>query len=452
MKQFDAFFLPIPIADAQIRTLQVGDVEVRWPALNKLQLREVHFAVSSSRQRLLATSVAEIVNAIDKVAVRLQGDISSSAGLISQATGYSEPVVRETLEHMFADWRAEALNEMLRGELPDPAILDAPIPDPDIPNKQIAVYGYPAVFHVFSGNVPGVAVTSIVRSLLVKSASIGKLASGEPVLPILFARALQDVAPHIASCIALSYWPGENSETNATAAELCDAVVIYGGEAAVQSIREAAGIGKHLVVHGPRLSFGMVGQHPNASDIEQIAHAVAAYDQQGCVSPHLVYVHDKPDNARRLAASIASELERVAQSLPRGQVSADEAVAIRNARTAAEFTDNAEVFGAEKAGFSVIYEEDPTFRISCLNRVLYVKPLGDITMLSSLLPRATVLQSVALAGFDKNEKAELVSLLGLSGVSRITTFERLPWPPMHWHHDGSAPLRELIRWQDIELD
>jgi hypothetical protein len=135
-------------------------------------------------------------------------------------------------------------------------------------------------------------------------------------------------------------------------------------------------------------------------------------------------------------------------------VSTSDAVAIRNARAAAEFggfdSDTAELFGAEPAGYAVIYESDPTFKPSCLNRVLYVKPLPATSSVGKLLPPRRLLQSVAIAGFEDAEKAELIRLLGLSGVSRVTTFAQLAWPPMHWHHDGSTPLGELVVWQDVE--
>jgi hypothetical protein len=451
MTEFDGFFLPLDVPDANLRTLEVGDVQVRYPDLSADQLLHIHRLIVDKRnQSLVRTPVARIVEAIDQTAARLLDDISAITALLSSATGYSRPVVAETLQHMFADWRAPALDQLLSGELPDATMLDAPIPDPDIPKKLIAAYGHPTLFQVFSGNVPGVAVTSIVRALLVKSATLGKVASGEPILPIIFAKTLGEVAPDLAGSIALTYWPAIDEELMRTSTRLCDAVVVYGGAEAVRAVADA-GTGKRIVAHGPRLSFGIVGPNAEAGVAADAARAIAAYDQQGCVSPHAIYVHGDHARARVLAQQIANELESVAKMLPRGRISAEDAVAIRNARTAAEFSDGAEVFGRDDASYSVIYEADTAFRVSCLNRVVYVKPLADLAQLASLLPAGDVLQSAAIAGFDESEKTELIRMLGLSGVSRITTFQQLPWPPMHWHHDGSAPLRELLRWQDIEL-
>jgi hypothetical protein len=132
-------------------------------------------------------------------------------------------------------------------------------------------------------------------------------------------------------------------------------------------------------------------------------------------------------------------------------VTPEEAVAIRNARTAAEFSADSELLGGETEGFSVIFEPSPEFKVSCLNRVVYVKALASPGDVAPLLPHRELLQSAAVEGFADEEQAELARTLGLHGISRITSFARLPWPPMHWHHDGSSPIRELLRWQDVEV-
>lgn len=448
--EFDAYHVPgAQPGRGHART--AGDVRILSPQLDVAGIARICQTIKKNRDAHLSnTPVATIVDAIDAASRRLASDADQITHLISEVTGYSLPVVAETLEHMFADWRADALHEMLRAELGDERVLDQPIADVGVPAKRIAAYGHPLAFHVFSGNVPGVAVTSIVRSLLVKSATLGKLASGEPILPVLFAKSLDAVAPNIASCIAVMYWPGHNEELNAAAVKAADAVVVYGGSDAVDSMRKHISAQTHFVTHGPRVSFGVVGKQRTPDVAANVAHAVAAYDQQGCVSPHVVYVNDEVEKVRAFARDVAHELERVGRDLPRGRVSAEEAVAIRNARTAAEFGNATELYGAEKAGYSVIYEEDPGFKPSCLNRVLYVKPLPGIGQLTDLLPPQDLLQSAALEGFPESEQAELIRLLGLHGVSRVTSFAKLPWPPMHWHHDGGSPLRELLRWQDIE--
>lgn len=451
---FDGFHLP-GLDIAQIGawgTLERPGIRVRWPMLAPGHLESVWRHLSSQRERvLLSTPVAEIVSAIDAAVALMERDQPATVELLSSFTGYSPEIVAQTLTHMFRDWRADSLHALLQSEFRDPHALDGAVPDPALPGRRIAAYGDPRALHIFSGNVPGVAVTSLIRSLLVKSATLGKTASGEPILPVLFARALHDVSPSLAECLAVTYWPGASPQLDEAAIRAADVVVIYGGDEAVASYKRAAA-GKRVVVHGPRLSFGVVGGDLDPSVARDVAHAVAAYDQQGCVSPHLVYVIGDPGAASRFARAVGEELQKLAADLPRAALSAGEAVAIRNARTAAEFAEDTELIGSEQDGFAVIVEKDPSFRLSCLNRTLYVKAVATIPQVLAQLPAAEHLQSAALAGFNESEKAGLARSLGLAGVSRITSFAKLPWPPMHWHHDGGTPLGELVRWQDIEPD
>ncbi|HEX6065602.1 MAG TPA: acyl-CoA reductase [Longimicrobiales bacterium] len=451
---FEGFHLPgLDVAQiAAWGTLERPGIRVRWPMLEPGNLESVWRHLSSRRERvLLGTPVSEIVSAIDTAVALMEREQPATVELLSSFTGYSREIVAQTLTHMLRDWRADSLHTLLQSEFRDPHALDGPVPDPALPGKRTAVYGYPRALHIFSGNVPGVAVTSLVRSLLVKSATLGKTASGEPILPVLFARALCDVSPALAECLAVTYWPGASPQLDEAAIRAADVVVIYGGDEAVSSYQRAAA-GKRVVVHGPRLSFGVVGGDHDPSIARDVAHAVAAYDQQGCVSPHLVYVIGDQGAASRFARAVGEELHKLAAALPRGALTAGEAVAIRNARTAAEFADDTELIGSEQDGFAVIVEKDPSFKLSCLNRILYVKAVATIPQVLAQLPAAEHLQSAALAGLNETEKAGLARSLGLAGVSRITSFAQLPWPPMHWHHDGSTPLGELVRWQDIEPD
>ena len=452
MTEFDAFHLPGFAADkhTEWKHLQAGEMSVRFPVLSGEQLASICDTIRNNRDAFLAREpVGDIVRFIDAAAVHLHDDLLRIVDLLANVTGYSHEVVRETMAHMLDDWRAPALNEMLRAELGDPNVLDRPTKDLHATNKQIAAYGFPLAFHVFSGNVPGVAVTSLIRSLLVKSATLGKTASGEPLLAVLFARAIERVSPELAGCLAVTYWPGGNEDLERTAVNGADVCIVYGGSEAVRAIAQKLSPDKRLVVHGPRFSFGIVNKISEQT-AERIARSVAAFDQQGCVSPHVVYVTGDASRARALAEDVARKMDAIAHTLPRGRLTTEDAVAINRVRAEAEFGENVDLYGDENSQYSVIFETDPSFKLSCLNRVLFVKPIPTASDVVGLLPSLREVQSVALEGFDENEKAELTHKLGQSGVSRITTFERLPWPPMHWHHDGSSPLRELIWWLDIE--
>jgi hypothetical protein len=442
-----------------------GAVSLRIPQLTPALLSEQIAALREARAAHLARRpVEEIVAALGRVAERFldRGDPIRRAAesALPPVTGTTPPMVRLVLDRMAADWRADRLRSLLTAELGDARVLDGFRPRPMGPGRVRAV-GPALTTQIFSGNVPGVAVTSIIRSLLVKSAVLGKTAVGEPVLPALFARALAEEDAGLGSCVAITYWPGGDDALEREALDAADAVVVYGGAEAVAAARARAPASARFLGYGHRLSFGVVAREAVSGSAAsetaaQAALAVATFDQQGCVSPHLFYVEEGGSRSpAEWAADLAGAMGELEARLPRGQLAPGEAAAIRQLRGEVEFAQLAGTgvelhASAEGTGWTVIHDPDPAFEASCLNRVVRVKPVTELMEVAEhTRPIAAVLQSVGVAG-PAERLAPLADALARLGASRITPLASLPWPPPTWHHDGSPPLRALVRWCDWE--
>ncbi|HEX9938088.1 MAG TPA: acyl-CoA reductase [Longimicrobium sp.] len=460
----DAFHLP-GLQNVPTTTWSFGKgksaFELRVPRLTPALLRDQVRALAQARERWLADRpVAEIVEVIGRVAHRLLDPADPLRATAERAlpaiTHYSPAMIRRVLDRMAADWRADRLRELLSAELGDARVLDGFAPAAHGRGRAMAL-GPRLATHVFSGNVPGVAVTSLVRALLVKSASLGKTAMGEPLLPALFARGVAEEDAELGACLAVTYWSGGDEQMERAALQHADAVIVYGGRGAVESIREQAPPGARFLGYGPRLSFGVVGR---AGLTEEAAGEVArgaaldasTFDQQGCVSPHVFYVEAGGDvSPREWAALLAREMEAVEHDLPRGSLSPGEASAIRQLRGQAEFEPGVELHASAKGtAWTVIHDPEPAFEASCLNRVVRVKPVASLAEIPALVAEyGDVLQTVGVAA-GPEETAVLAAALGRIGASRIARIGEMAWPPPWWHHDGSPPLRALLRWCDLE--
>src|SRR5581483_8583985 len=179
-------------------------------------------------------------------------------------------------------------------------------------------------------------------------------------------------------------------------------VVVYGGAESVAGVRARAPAGVRVIEHGPKLGLGVV-QAAQASDRETARAAaldVSVFDQQGCVSPHTLYVEGDVEAARGFGRLLAAALAEVEALLPRGRLTTAETAAIQQTRGAAEFRDGVDVFTpAAGTAWTVIVDPDPAFAVSCLNRVVYVKPLAQPDELGTLLaPVRAYLQTVGVAG------------------------------------------------------
>jgi hypothetical protein len=155
------------------------------------------------------------------------------------------------------------------------------------------------------------------------------------------------------------------------------------------------------------------------------------------------------------AGLLASAMERVEGELPRGTVSPREAATIRQLRGEAEFGQlgggGVELHASgEGTLWTVIYDPDPTFSASCLNRLVRVKPVSSLENVPLLIEAiGPLLQSIGIAASDDRRRA-LAASLGRLGASRIAPIGRMAFPPPAWHHDGHPPLRDLVRWCDVE--
>ena len=463
---FDAWHLPVTLPRTgeaeRFETLETGDLRFRYPDPSPSLVGEVVAGLREAGRRLRDRPVAELVEVVDAAASRFldPGDPLRSEALegVAAATGYSPEMTTLVLDRMAADWRADRLRALLEAELGDPSSLDG---FRGRRSRSTRALGPALAFHVFAGNVPGVAVTSLVRALLVKSPSLGKLASGQPVLPVLFARAVASVDRDVGRALGVTYWPGGAEEAEWRVLQAADTVIVYGGDGVVASYRERTPDTARLVVHGPRFSVGLVAREALETDLEvlaaEVARAVAVFDQHGCVSPHAVWVEETGGaGALDFAEALADAMADVERLLPRGRIRAAEASAIQQERAAAELKGHAEgrpatrVFSSPGTAWTVVYDEEPAFTPSCLNRLVRVHPLDALEEAVDLLaPHGRLLQSVAVAGPDARRRA-LADRLARTGATRITTFPRLPWPDPAWHHDGQEPLRELLRWVDLE--
>ena len=243
------------------------------------------------------------------------------------------------------------------------------------------------ITHILSGNVPAPGIASICRGLLLQAVNLVKTAQRDPVFPTLCVESLRTVDPELAECVTVLHWP--RSETDLTRAALADAdaVIVYGDDDSIAGVRALTPARAKFFGYGHKISFGIVG--PGASltgDLPALAALDASvYDQQGCMSPHVYFV---AEGARDFAAALAVAMETYQRRVPRGPLSVEEAARAAAIRQAYEFRSANDPRAAVWTGpaphpWTVIFDEDPTFAPSCLNRTVFVKPISTLDVMQA---------------------------------------------------------------------
>lgn len=437
------------------------------------QLTELEAITVAERVRAAALAtrgthrVADVVMAVARAAGRLvdPDDPIGAAAVeaVRCSTGSTRAVASELLAHNAQGWTSPELSALVRAELGELAILDEPRPDPAQPGRRRRAAGPPVLHLVLAGNVPGVAVTAVIRGLLVRSAVLCKLPATEPWLVGLFARALAEEDPALAETLAATWWPADAPGPVAHEwTKRSGKVVVYGGAEAVRSLRARTPPTIPLLEYGPRVGVALLGPAVTDEELGGLVRDTLAYDQAGCVSPRLVYLLGGNSGAGggdvsssadprldRLAVLLSAEVER------RGKVltTDEEAVDIRAARTRLQFGAEAggRAMGPEDLGWTILHRREAGAYSEPLPRVLWVYDLASVEELAELqgVLEGRV-QALGIAGVDDPTRHVAERLAVELGISRVTPLGEMAWPPADWRHDGRMQLMPLLRWTDFE--
>ncbi len=408
----------------------------------------------STQEKLVRRPVQDILISIDRVVARFLTTSSierqEAEVHLPGETGLSPEMIRYILPFIFREYRAHRLSALLQEELGSLAVLDNFSGNRRVVSPRL-------ISHVLAGNLPGAGLDGIIFSLLLKSATMVKASSSASLLPLRFARSLAEVDPELATSLSIVTWPGGQQVLEEIAFSRADVVIASGSEQTLAAIRPR--VRGQFIGYGHKVSFSIIAKEALADTTEvarQAAYDVMLFDQQGCLSPQLIYVEQGgPISPNEFARHLSHALAHWEHILPRGRVSQETSVAIRRVRDETEWQalagkNSALYMSPQGTEWTVMYEADPTFMPSPLYRTIRVKPLMTFAQLNDLLiPWRPYLEAVGVA-MSPERLYELAAILGHTGVSRVCPIGTLQTPPLSWRHGGRPRVADLVRWIEIE--
>jgi hypothetical protein len=192
---------------------------------------------------------------------------------------------------------------------------------------------------------------------------------------------------------------------------------------------------------------------------------VVAWNQLGAFAPHVMYVErGGAVTPEQFAEALAEELDRREESEPRGDTAPEIAAAIASRRSVYEsraahsrvtespdYPQTRLVCSSGSTAWTVVFENDPRFQTSCLNRFVYVK---EVENLAAALQGADAIKgkvsTVGLAAPD-DQLQELATGLARWGAKRVCPLGQMQNPPLASRSDGRPALGDLVTWMDYEM-
>jgi len=378
-------------------------------------------------------------------------------------TGFSRATLAKGLDSFFHWFTPEDVSELLEQELGRVQRLDKFEAGAKGSHRTAMALGPEMLVHIAAGNIPNPALTSIALGLLTRSAQFVKCASGSSFLPRLFAHSIYDADSKLGACLEIAEWRGGNLELETALFAEADCVTAAGSDESLALIRSRLPVRTRFLGYGHRVSFGFVAREVLAGHhlrrvAARVAGDVVAWNQLGCLSPHVVYVQSRGEVLpEKFAERLAEELEQREQTEPRGELSVEHTTAIASRRgiyevRAAHSPDTQMWQSKNSTAWTVVFEADPRFQMSCLNRFVYVKAVKD---LSEMLQNADAVRGkVSTVGIaaPEDQMEELTMQLAQWGVTRVCPLGQMQNPPLTWRHDGRPALGDLVAWTDLEME
>ena len=314
------------------------------------------------------------------------------------------------------------------------------------------------VVHWVAGNVPVLGLLSLVQAMLCKNANLVKVSRHRPgMLPYLLA-ALSEVAYTnargevfsgrlLTDTMAVVYADRQDQPAARELSRLADVRVAWGSREAVEAIINLPRrYGTEDIVFGPKLSLAIVGAErlADAETARRTASAIAAdacaFDQQGCNSPHTVFVERGGSIAAAEFARLLGEaMEAESRRAPLAEVDPAEAMNALAVRT--EYAMRGEAHHSRDIQWAVVCsDEDQGLAEPCYLRTLFVRPVDDVFAAVAFCSSQT--QTAGLAVDDRRHA--LADALTARGVERCPAVGAMRIYDAPW--DGLFAMDRLVRW------
>jgi hypothetical protein len=341
---------------------------------------------------------------------------------------------QQRLQHLAPFINGDA-SAYIAAELGHADALDHFFPAGDILTRAVAPK---IILHIISSNTPEAGKQSLIRGLLLGSENRIKLPSAG--LPE-FESFITSLPAEIQALIQIS------TELTDEWMEDANAIIVFGSDDTIHHFRQQIAPNQIFIPHGHAVSFGIVLDNCDNGAAALAARDVSLYDQKGCLSPHCIYVRG---NAKAFAEKLAVAMADFEKETPRSQLTTEEEAQIFHLRSSYRFRaasdPSCEMFESQdSSAWTIIYEDEPQFALSILNRNIFVKPLpNDLAPHIWLI--ADHLSTITVHPFTK-ETAEPFTHLG---ATRIAPLGQAQNPPLGWKQDGQSTLANLVTWQSID--
>lgn len=315
------------------------------------------------------------------------------------------------------------------------------------------------LFHIAAGNAEGLPFFSVIEGMLAGNVNILKLPSADDGISIMLLHEMIKEEPALAPYVCVLDVASTNVAILKKLADMADAIVVWGGDAAVTAARTMASPATQIISWGHKLSFAYVsanaarellhGTEEQVQEFYALARHICETKQLLCSSCQGIFVDtDDAEVVAVVAERFLHILEEVSVDYPL------ESIGVRGKVSISLYNEELESMHSGRKvlrgkGVSVITAMDSELELSFMFKNCWIKPLPRENIIKVLKGKKGYLQTVGLICKDV-ERDMLVDSFIKAGLTHIAHPVNMSQMLPGGTHDGEYPLRRYSRVVEVE--
>lgn len=312
-------------------------------------------------------------------------------------------------------------------------------------------YPLGVLMHIAAGNMEILPFFSVIEGLLTGNINLLKLPGNDQGITIQLMIELIRIEPALAEYIYVFDTPSYHMRTMKQLSELADAVIVWGSDAAVQSVRMLARPNQRIIEWGHKISFAYLSGLSMKQEehvLWELAHHMYLTKQLLCSSCQGIYLDtDNMDEIERFCERFLLIMDEVGKEYDENSLELQAMLTLKLYNEELEQMDNpVRIYRGKKSNISAYQDSRLTASLQFGN--CWVRPLLKENIISELYPMRGYLQTAALC-CKKKERSLLTEYLARAGLNRITGESDMSRMLAGETHDGKYSLQQYVRVVEV---
>ena len=312
------------------------------------------------------------------------------------------------------------------------------------------------LFHIAAGNMDALPAYTVVEGLLTGNVNLLKLPQADNGFTVAALEKLIAIEPTLTEYIYVFDTPSSDIAAMRRLADMADGIVVWGGDAAVSSVRALAPPGARLIEWGHRLSFTYISGswREKTKELALLAEHIVTTEQLLCSSCQTVYIDtESMEEVEQFCRAFLPVLQQARDVHPISDLGAVAEMTLKNYTAELEAAISGESKGQKNvyAGrmCCLTARDNSELELSDLFGRVNVKRLPRRKMMDVLRRQKGALQTAGLI-CGSCDRPALSEALIRCGVNRVTSAGNMSAAFAGESHDGEYSLRRYVRIANVE--